>query len=63
MFSSLLNAFFQLDTRLPKSRAGLGAVMKKAYSSIWAEAPENAKNAKKANSDRPTDRPTNTARD
>ena len=40
-----------------------GAVMKSAYSSMWAAAvmrkePENVKNAKKANGDRPTDEPT-----
>ena len=32
-----------------------GAVMKKANSSIWAGAPKNAKNAEKADGDRPTD--------
>ena len=34
------------------------AVMKKSNSNIWPGMPENAKNAKKANGDRPTDRPT-----
>ena len=57
----MITSITRPDTRLPKSRAGGRAVMKKANPSIWAGAvtQKTPVNAEKANGHCLTDLPTN----